>query len=155
MKKREKMRKKENKMHQKQIKLVGLLNIIAIYTRRERDNQEPTQHQPPAPNTSTSTSKPAPSQKNGRQPRQGYSYTNSGLSTHTATGINLLKNPMVIAVDSPCHSIRYKTWSSGYGLLLQEILAEQWKAIKSIFIPTSWQAYHGEGKTITIKILLN
>lgn len=84
----------------------------------------------------------------------GYSTAQPGLSTHTATGINLLQNPMVIAVDPRVIPLGTMLEVPGYGVA---IAGDTGGAIKGnridIHFPTVGQALSWGRKTITIKIL--
>lgn len=84
----------------------------------------------------------------------GYSTAQPGLSTHTATGINLSQNPMVIAVDPRVIPLGTMLEVPGYGVA---IAGDTGGAIKGnridIHFPTVGQALSWGRKTITIKIL--
>ncbi|MCA9765193.1 MAG: peptidoglycan-binding protein LysM [Carnobacterium sp.] len=84
----------------------------------------------------------------------GYSTAQPGLSTHTATGINLLQNPMVIAVDPRVIPLGTMLEIPGYGVA---IAGDTGGAIKGnkidIHFPTVGQALSWGRRTITIRIL--
>ena len=84
----------------------------------------------------------------------GYSTAQPGLSTHTATGINLLQNPMVIAVDPRVIPLGTMIEVPGYGVA---IAGDTGGAIKGnridIHFRTVGEALSWGRKTITIKIL--
>ncbi|SFH55947.1 3D domain-containing protein [Pisciglobus halotolerans] len=84
----------------------------------------------------------------------GYSTKEAGLSTHTATGIDLTKNPRVIAVDPSVIPLGSKVEIPGYGVA---IAGDTGGAIKGnridVHFPTVQQAMNWGRKTVTIKIL--
>ncbi|MGB7459678.1 MAG: 3D domain-containing protein, partial [Carnobacterium jeotgali] len=84
----------------------------------------------------------------------GYSTKQANLSTHTATGINLESNPMVIAVDPRVIPLGSIVEIPGYGTF---IAGDTGGAIKGnkidIHFSTVQQANNFGRKTITINIL--
>ncbi|WP_414838959.1 3D domain-containing protein [Carnobacterium sp. TMP28] len=84
----------------------------------------------------------------------GYSTAQPGLSTHTATGINLLQNPMVIAVDPRVIPLGTMLEIPGYGVA---IAGDTGGAIKGnkidIHFSTVGQALSWGRRTITIRVL--
>ncbi|SDQ21587.1 peptidoglycan-binding protein LysM [Carnobacterium viridans] len=84
----------------------------------------------------------------------GYSTKQANLSTHTATGINLENNPMVIAVDPRVIPLGSMVEIPGYGIF---IAGDTGGAIKGnkidIHFPSVQQANNFGRKTITINIL--
>ncbi|WP_245592965.1 3D domain-containing protein [Carnobacterium funditum] len=130
-------------------------NKVASSTQPKTEKkQEPTPTPTPAP---TPAPAPAPAPSTGKTmvvSATGYSTAQPGLSTHTATGINLLKNPMVIAVDPRVIPLGTRLEVPGYGIA---IAGDTGGAIKGnkidIHFPTVGQALSWGRKTITIKIL--
>lgn len=84
----------------------------------------------------------------------GYSTQQAGLSTHTATGIDLRVNSRVIAVDPSVIPLGSKVEIPGYGVF---IAGDTGGAIKGnkidIHFSTVQQALNWGRRTITIKIL--
>lgn len=84
----------------------------------------------------------------------GYSTQQAGLSTHTATGIDLRVNSRVIAVDPSVIPLGSKVEIPGYGVF---IAGDTGGAIKGnkidIHFTTVQQALNWGRRTITIKIL--
>ncbi|WP_232219593.1 3D domain-containing protein [Carnobacterium pleistocenium] len=84
----------------------------------------------------------------------GYSTKQAGLSTYTATGINLISNPMVIAVDPRVIPLGSTVEIPGYGTF---IAGDTGGAIKGnridIHFSTVQQAINFGRKTMTINIL--
>lgn len=84
----------------------------------------------------------------------GYSTQQAGLSTHTAMGIDLTKNPNVIAVDPSVIPLGSKVEVPGFGVF---IAGDTGGAIKGnkidIHFSTVQQALNWGRRTITIKIL--
>lgn len=109
-------------------------------------------------------SKPAPSKKpaapqtgNGRTltvSATGYSTQQPGLSTHTATGIDLRVNPRVIAVDPRVIPLGSMVDVPGHGIF---IAGDTGGAIKGniidIHFTTVGQALQWGRRTVTIKVL--
>ncbi|MGB3161603.1 MAG: 3D domain-containing protein [Carnobacterium sp.] len=113
--------------------------------------QPETENKPETP----TESKPAPSAgKTMVVSATGYSTAQPGLSTHTATGINLLQNPMVIAVDPRVIPLGTMIEVPGYGIA---IAGDTGGAIKGnkidIHFKTVGQALSWGRKTITIRLL--
>lgn len=121
----------------------------------------------PAPNKQPAASKPVekPAKKpaaqapvsNGRTitvSATGYSTKQAGLSTHTATGIDLRVNPRVIAVDPRVIPLGSMVEIPGFGIY---IAGDTGGAIKGnkidIHFSTVAQAYNWGRRSITIKIL--
>ncbi len=108
----------------------------------------------------TATTKPAESTETSSKGKSivvsatGYSTKQANLSTHTATGINLESNPMVIAVDPKVIPLGSMVEIPGYGVF---IAGDTGGAIKGnkidIHFPSVQQANNFGRKTITINIL--
>lgn len=108
----------------------------------------------------TATTKPAESTESSSKGKSivvsatGYSTKQANLSTHTATGINLESNPMVIAVDPSVIPLGSMVEIPGYGIF---IAGDTGGAIKGnkidIHFPSVQQANNFGRKTITINIL--
>ena len=84
----------------------------------------------------------------------GYSTKQPGLSTHTAMGIDLTKNPNVIAVDPSVIQLGSKVEVPGFGVF---IAGDTGGAIKGnkidIHFSTVQQALNWGRRTITVKVL--
>lgn len=114
----------------------------------------------PVEPTKTEAVKPAESTKKASKGKSivvsatGYSTKQANLSTHTATGINLVNNPMVIAVDPRVIPLGSIVEIPGYGTF---IAGDTGGAIKGnkidIHFTTVQQANNFGRKTITINIL--
>ncbi|AEB30542.1 putative cell wall shaping enzyme [Carnobacterium sp. 17-4] len=84
----------------------------------------------------------------------GYSTKQANLSTHTATGINLESNPMVIAVDPRVIPLGSMVEIPGYGIFIAGDTGGAIKGSKiDIHFPSVQQANNFGRKTITINIL--
>ena len=108
----------------------------------------------PTPSTPAPSTPAASTGKTMVVSATGYSTAQPGLSTHTATGINLLQNPMVIAVDPRVIPLGTMIEVPGYGVA---IAGDTGGAIKGnridIHFRTVGEALSWGRKTITIKIL--
>lgn len=84
----------------------------------------------------------------------GYSVAQSGLSSYSATGINLSQYPSCIAVDPSVIPLGSIVWVSGYGVT---VAGDTGGAIKGniidVHFSTVGQAQSWGRKTVTVKIL--
>lgn len=144
------------KESKKEIRLPEETKSPAI-TKDTSSTQSATETKKETPTTSTPAPAPTPAPTTGRTlvvSATGYSTNEAGLSTHTATGIDLRKNPMVIAVDPRVIPLGTMIEVPGYGVA---IAGDTGGAIKGnkidVHFPTVGQANNWGRKTVTIKIL--
>ncbi|SEK97134.1 cystine transport system substrate-binding protein [Carnobacterium iners] len=148
---------------------------IAVKVNIEKESSASVNTNTAQPNTAQpNTAQPNTAQPNTAQPKTenkqeisttssgrtmvvsatGYSTAQPGLSTHTATGINLLQNPMVIAVDPRVIPLGTMLEIPGYGVA---IAGDTGGAIKGnkidIHFSTVGQALSWGRRTITIRVL--
>lgn len=116
-------------------------------TKSEQKVQAKTEAQPTPVKTSSSSKTIVVS-------ATGYSTQQPGLSTHTAMGIDLTKNPNVIAVDPSVIPLGSKVEVPGFGVF---IAGDTGGAIKGnkidIHFSTVQQALNWGRRTITVKVL--
>lgn len=119
----------------------------ATETKPEQKVQAKTEAQPTPVKTSSSSKTVVVS-------ATGYSTQQPGLSTHTAMGIDLTKNPNVIAVDPSVIPLGSKVEVPGFGVF---IAGDTGGAIKGnkidIHFSTVQQALNWGRRTITVKVL--
>lgn len=139
--------------------------VVTTTTTESSNNQTETQKtestvEKETTATTTTTTTPAESTETSSKGKSivvsatGYSTKQANLSTHTATGINLESNPMVIAVDPRVIPLGSMVEIPGYGIF---IAGDTGGAIKGnkidIHFSSVQQANNFGRKTITINIL--